>query len=473
MIYDLNTSSFDESLYDLVIIGSGPAGLSLAYKLMRNGIKVAVMEGGGENYSSETLDPYKGQTIGDKYFDLQYARQRFFGGTSNHWGGWCRPLDAHDFEYKEHQKLASWPIKRLDLEPYLHESSQILEINTEYEDELLNNEFGIKKISFNFSPPVRFGQKYKNIFMGGGNLDLFFNSNLVNFTKSGSNINTATFKSFSGNSLQVKSKAFVLATGGIENSRLMLALNQKNNYRLFNRDMPIGKYWMEHPHFTIGESVIPSRWKNRFLALTESKQKELGVLNCGIRFEGNIGKTGLKQMIKDIACYAPETGKKLFEMMGKKLVCGATIKAAWEQAPIENNKITLSQTEKDIFGIPRPILHYKKTDFDKNTVYKTIKQIASYGNLLSYGKIKVFNYVSSLGAYPEDDTLAGFHHMGGTRMSDSNQDGVVDSNLKVHGTNNLFIAGSSVFPSGGHANPTLTITQLSLRLGDYIKDFLK
>jgi choline dehydrogenase-like flavoprotein len=471
MIYDLNSSSFDELNYDLVIIGSGPAGLSLAYKLLGNDFKVAVIEGGGKNYSTESLETYKGQVIGDKYFDLQFSRQRFFGGTSNHWTGWCRPLDAHDFEYKDHQKNASWPIKRLDLEPYFDEASKILEINTEYDDELLNSEFGVKKISFNFSPPVRFGKKYENIFIGN-NLDLFLNSNLVNFTKMGSSIDTGTFRSFNSNSFQIKSKTFVLATGGIENSRLMLALNQKNNNKLFRKEMPIGKYWMEHPHFTIGESIVPLGWENRFLALTSSKQKELGILNCGIRFEA-MNKKALKQLIADVACYAPETGKKLFKMMERNLVCGAKIRAAWEQAPNKNNKITLSKTEKDIFGIPRPILHYKKTDFDKNTVYKTIKQIASYGNSLSYGKIKVFDYVSSLGVYPQEDELAGYHHMGGTRMSDSNQDGVVDKNLKVHGINNFFIAGSSVFPSGGHANPTLTITQLSLRLGDHIKNILK
>ena len=78
-----------------------------------------------------------------------------------------------------------------------------------------------------------------------------------------------------------------------------------------------------------------------------------------------------------------------------------------------------------------------------------------------------------MGNYPDDDELAGYHHMGGTRMSDSSDIGVVDRNLKVHGTDNFFVAGSSVFPSGGHANPTLSIVQLSLRLGQHIKDLFK
>ena len=116
MIYDLNKSTFDEFEYDVVIIGSGPAGISCALKFIRDDLKIAVVEGGGEDYPLQASEPYKGDTIGDKYFDLQFARLRFFGGTSNHWSGWCRPLDTHDFEYKTHQKTASWPISKSDLE---------------------------------------------------------------------------------------------------------------------------------------------------------------------------------------------------------------------------------------------------------------------------------------------------------------------------------------------------------------------
>lgn len=472
MIYDLNSTSCEDSEYDVAIIGSGPAGISCALKLLGDDIKVAVLEGGGEYYSKESLEPYKGHTIGDKYFDLQRARQRFFGGSSNHWSGWCRTLDDFDFDYKSYQEIANWPINKTHLAPYLDQASKILEIKDTYDDQVIDSQFGIKKISYNRSPPVQFGKKYKHIFQSS-NQDLYLNANLINLKKNGSIFNSGFFQSFSGNSLKIKSKVFVLATGGIENSRLMLALNQKNAGALFNKDMPIGNYWMEHPHFIIGKSLIPRGWKDRYLSLTGSKKRELGILNCRIRFDGNIGQFGLNKMIRDIACYAPETGKYMYDLMERQLVCGATIHAAWEQAPSKNNKISLSNTDKDIFGIPRPILHYKKSAFDKKTVYESIKQIASFGNSLSYSKIKLFDFVSSLGAYPDNDELAGYHHLGGTRMSDSNEIGVVNRNLRVHGTDNFYVAGSSVFPSGGHANPTLSIVQLSLRLGQHIKNIFK
>jgi choline dehydrogenase-like flavoprotein len=66
-------------------------------------------------------------------------------------------------------------------------------------------------------------------------------------------------------------------------------------------------------------------------------------------------------------------------------------------------------------------------------------------------------------------TEGGMHHMGTTRMHVAPQHGVVDESSRVHGTTNLFVAGSSVFPSGGYANPTLTIVALALRLGDHLR----
>lgn len=153
MIYNLNEineQSINNKSYDTIIIGSGPAGLSLAYALQNSKKRIAVIEAGGENYSTESLEPYKGSVVGDKYFDLQYARQRFFGGTSNHWAGWCRPLDEHDFREKDYQRLASWPITRKDLEPYLDKASKILEIDSKYDDKVLNSEYGVKKYHLTF-----------------------------------------------------------------------------------------------------------------------------------------------------------------------------------------------------------------------------------------------------------------------------------------------------------------------------------
>ena len=470
MIYDLNKIKKDHSFdsYDLIIIGSGPAGISLATKFLGTNLKVLVAEGGSEKQTKISSDIYKGEVIGDKYYDLDVTRVRSFGGSSNIWSGWCRNLDSHDFLAKKGFEVTKWPIKKSDLDPYLFEACEILQIDNKFESIFLDRNYGIKRINFNFSPPVNFGIKYKDAFKDK-NLDLLLNANFMDFSKIGNKISSAKFLSYDNNKFVISSRVFVLATGGIENSRLLLSINKNHKFLFFDQNMPIGKYWMEHPHYTIGEALVPTAWKNRFLTISESMQSKLGILNCGIRFQGLSGE-GIKDKIKQISCLAPRTGDFLFKLARKELICETIIRAAWEQEPVADNRIELSSNQKDRFGIPRPILYYKKNKNDLKTIRKTIEQIALYGLNKSFGRLKINDFIFGKTNYPDDDEIGGNHHMGGTRMSDNMKNGVVDKNLKIHDKENLYIAGSSVFPSGGHANPTLTIVQLSLRLADHLNE---
>tara|TARA_X000000950_G_scaffold206135_1_gene248024 strand:+ start:4941 stop:6356 length:1416 start_codon:yes stop_codon:yes gene_type:complete len=468
MIFDLNNQNKNYNIkeYDIVIIGSGPAGISIAQRLVNSNLKILVAEGGDKQFTIESSNIYKGEVKGDPYYDLIASRLRYFGGTSNHWTGYCRTLDEHDFEYKDDYPIAYWPISKSDLDPYLKDACKIVEISSKFNDSYIDNELGIKSFNFNFSPRVKFGEKFEYIFKKD-NIDLIRNCNLVNFKKEKDYVSHASFTSFNKKLLDVKANKFVLATGGIENSRLLLAINEKNNFSLFDRNLPIGKYWMDHPHFTIGEALSKDDWKDKYLCIDSNSQRRLKILNCGIRMEG-VFEENIKGKIKEIACYSPELGKKLFELANKKLLCNITVRAAWEQEPLESNRIELSRSSKDVFGMPRTVLYYKKSKNDLNTVRKTIEQIAKYGINKSIGRIKLKDFVLGKSKYPINDQLGGPHHIGGTRMSDSSNHGVVDKNAKIFTVSNLYVMGSSVFPTGGHANPTLTIVQLSLRLGDHL-----
>jgi choline dehydrogenase-like flavoprotein len=141
-----------------------------------------------------------------------------------------------------------------------------------------------------------------------------------------------------------------------------------------------------------------------------------------------------------------------------------------EQAPNPLSRITID-SEKDALGVPRANLHWELSAIDKRSIRKIYELIGRQVGILDVGRVKLMEYLQD-----ENDELwppftgAGWHHIGTTRMSDDPKNGTVDANCKVHGINNLFIAGSSCFTTAGAVNPTLTIVALSLKLSDHIKN---
>ena len=133
LIIDLNkvtSDPFKDKKYDVCICGAGVAGITLARKLSKR-LNVILLEAGDYGYSSESQEVYLGKSIGRGYFHLTATRLRFFGGTSNHWTGTCRPLDKEDFNRKSYVEYSGWPIGRSDLDPYLEETKSILDIAPE------------------------------------------------------------------------------------------------------------------------------------------------------------------------------------------------------------------------------------------------------------------------------------------------------------------------------------------------------
>jgi choline dehydrogenase-like flavoprotein len=126
-------------------------------------------------------------------------------------------------------------------------------------------------------------------------------------------------------------------------------------------------------------------------------------------------------------------------------------------------------TDRDRHGMPRAELHWRLSDFDRRTIMGSATLFAEEVLRRGYGRVRLDPWVLGRSGFPaNDDEIKGNHHMGGTRMNRDPRRGVVDVDLRVHGLSNLYVAGSSVFPSGGAANPTLTIVQLALRLADHL-----
>jgi choline dehydrogenase-like flavoprotein len=179
-------------------------------------------------------------------------------------------------------------------------------------------------------------------------------------------------------------------------------------------------------------------------------------------------REGISKLAADLACTAPRLGEWIWRQAGREILCGARpLNAVSEEEPKFDSCITLSGSQRDAFDIPRVELHWRKSTRDIETIRKTAIE---FGTLLArqdLGRVRLSDWVLEDGPWPED-TPGGKHHMGGTRMSTSATDGIVTPDLRLWGMDNMYVAGSSVFPAGGHANPTLTIVQLSLRLADHL-----
>ena len=462
-----NIENFDNS-FDFTIIGSGPASITLALKLEENGFSSIIFEAGDLYPTGESQDFYSGKIIGDPYFDLDVTRLRCFGGSSQHWGGWCRPLDEIDFE--------TWPIKKNDLDNYLSQSCEILEIKDSFYKKKINK--NINQINFNISPPVRFNEKYYQKIKKSKKINLILNSPLVRIHGNDKGLvqyidvaNSTRIHKLSVNNL-------ILACGGLENSRILLWNKQisKNN---FLKKINPGYYWMDHPHYDVatfvGEKskVLNLNYaydKNFFLSCSENFLRKNKLKNLSARFQYQISNEFIDQTIYDLSCSGPKFSRKIMKLFKDNLACVYKVKMSWEQIPNLDSNIILSKKETDNFNIPKINLNWKKKTNDLITPNKFLEEVGNFFINNNLGRIGVYDYVFDKTNFPEEGhEMGGHHHMGGTRMGDgTDKYDVVDKNLRVIDTKNLYVVGSSVFRTGGYANPTLTITQLSLRLGDHL-----
>ena len=468
-----NLDSLQLDKFPVIIFGSGPAGISTALELEKKNINSLIIEAGNENYSEKSQDFYKGKIIGDQIMPLSESRLRQFGGTSGLWGGTCKPLEDYTFDL--------WPINNDDLKPYLNRACEILDIKNQFRKTLINKY--ISQIEFQTSR-VNFAEKYKNYIKNSNKIALVLNTQLSYLVGENKNTNYAICQSGTEEK-KIKGKYFILACGGIENSRLLLWTKNKTP-GLLDEKLPIGKYWMNHPHVLGGRGVLSrkkfeNKMKEDFLGFTDwtsfatTKQfvNDKKILSTYMYmltqdvFRND--KVIDKELVKDIMCVAPKYGEKLIQTFHKESFRCVNINLLLEQEPSEENRVVLNDN-KDKYGIPKIKLFYKRSPKPLKTAKVFLEEFANFCIENDLGRIAIEDGIFNL----EDFELVGDggHHMGGTRMGTNKNDSVVDSDLKVHGINNLYINGSSNFYTGGYTNPTFTIIQLALRLANKIQSNL-
>ena len=486
---------------DLAIIGAGAAGITIAREFANKITEVCLIESGGLVADPETQALYEGQSTGTPY-SLQGSRLRFFGGSTNHWGGYCLPLTALDFEKRDWVPYSGWPITREELIPYYKRAMPICQLGPfEFEDpsywatqtnqkplDLQTKRVETKIIQLSSS--TKFGEEYRSDIEHANNIKTLLYANVVNIetNSSGKKIEILQAKTLQGNKFSIKAKFYILAAGGIENPRLLLASNSVHKNGLGNSNDLVGRFFADHPivsDFLDGvvgslEDLPSFYYKRKKLNGTSFqayfspskiflREKRLLDATLGIKKSSDYKindqtyfyKSKRRLILEATRSFLKPPLNRESEILGSQIVVGCSC----EQAPNPQSRVSLDN-KKDILGMPRVKLNWKLSEKDRRSMYAHIHAFVTELSALGIGRAAI--RIPNNGIWPHNIPFSS-HHIGTTRMSATPSEGVVDGNCGVYGVNNLYIAGSSVFTTSGSNNPTLTIVALALRLADYLK----
>ncbi len=447
--------------YDCIVAGSGPAGLSVALTLAEAGKRVLVFESGDAQHVRTEL----ANVIGYGHYPGGYWNAhwiRALGGTSAVWAGWCTTMRGIDF----HNAIVGvrWPIARDDVSPYYPRAAGMLD----HDPALID--FEVPLIAdFSYRPiptpaPTRFAEKYGATLAASGRIDVALGCSVVGLhaTANRTAVTTVDYVHHDSNTRHhvavTPSQPVVLAAGGIGNAQLLLQPDAESSVPVGNESGHAGKFLMEHPHFFLAGALV----------IDEELDRYWPAGNTGQGVHGMVAHDVVAQREGLFACHLQCSGKSDDHDMARHFTRNAgrpfyhyDITARAEMVPSESNRVFLT-AEREASGLFRPAARCVLDARDFLNVEDTLRVLGQ--SLLRSGKGRV--RVNNDRIYLQ--VGGGGHTMGTTRMGTSRRDSVVDRDCRVHGYGNLFVAGSSVFPTGGYANPTLTIVALSLRLADHL-----
>jgi choline dehydrogenase-like flavoprotein len=531
MIIDARSIPASETIEtEVCIVGAGTAGIALAREFIDNDFRVGIFESGGLEPDKETQHLYWGENIGLPYFPLDIARARYLGGSTNRWhvaiggnqlGARMRPLDPIDFEKRDWIPFSGWPFKKSHLDPFYDRAQSICKINPptfkleDWEDpakfsRLPLNEKHIETVIFKFGSRDPFIYEYIKELRRAENISVYLHANVteIETDPEGNYVKRLRIECLQGSKFWVSARIFVLAAGGIEAPRLLLLSEKTENGGLGNQGGLVGKFFMEHLHFWSGVFVpsTPDLFNDTVLyndiqtindvsiigklAFTEETMRREKLVNHCIQL---IPRVELQSYLHQFVSLPSETAKHIhsrrsdsfsllsnrikvvstkFRRLGSRLTKGRVklfhLANMTEQIPNPESCVTLGD-ECDKLGKRRVKLNWQVTRDDIVSAVRAHEILARELGAAGLGRL----YLTLTNQRLPGNLHGGYHHMGTTRMHSSPKQGVVDENCLVHGTSNLFIAGPSVFPTVGYANPVLTIVALTVRLADRIKRVLK
>jgi choline dehydrogenase-like flavoprotein len=516
---------------DLCVVGAGPAGIAITDRLRKSGLSIVLLESGGFDPELPTQALYRGENHGWPYFRLDACRFRLFGGGTNRWGGWCRPLEPVDFERHEWLPFSGWPIGSEGLEPYYADAAKLFELTDSRFDlaawrdrlpvPLTLDRTNFESVVFQFSPQTNFGEAYGDRIFAEPNITTLIHANLTRMVLDADSrrVGLLQVSALIGKPFTVRPRAVVLAAGGIENARLLLASQDDTACGLGNEFDMVGRFFMEHLHVPAGHMIAPTdaydqlfyKRANRngvevrgVITPTASARERHQLVTTSIAIEPTNYSFGTPFVgWPPPLTYGPirfyrklrrgrfAVAAQLFKNNAQRLwrvprrlstwnaarsartrahlrTSGSDLRSLYfrsEQAPDPNSRVTLSNVP-DALGVPQVRLDWRvnRIDLDAITCWLDVfdKDLRARG----IGRVIA----------PAEDwqrgIIGGPHHMGTTRMSADPRHGVVDKDCRVQSVENLYVAGSSVFTTGGYANPTFTLVALALRLAETLRDRL-
>ena len=495
---------------DVCIIGAGAAGITLARDLAGSNRRIAVFEGGGLDFEQETQQLYQGEIIGRPYDPLDIERLRFFGGTTNHWSGSCHPFHPIDFE--------GWPFGRDVMDPYYRRAQEICQLGpfTYEPDDWTTQDarpldFGpaarLKTGIFQASPPTRFGTVYRQDLEAANGVSVYLHANLVKIdtNDTASEVSGLELACLNGRRFSAHGRYYVLAAGGIENPRLLLNADQVQKGGLGNGFDLVGRYFMDHPQPAKVASILLTDpranmefyyWLRTvrghgvagYIAPTAELRRQEGLPAFCITFAPGDpydiikAKESLRSIYRTFKSgHVPD--HLLFHV--RLILAGVESRAIQGYQKFMHNKpvdvlttysvgcppdpesrVTLTGAVDEL-GLRRVKLDWRLPGDFERTMLRAHEILAEELGRNGLGRLRMNS--KETGYDPMADFSHGHHHMGTTRMHGDPHQGAVDEHCRVHGIANLFIGGSSVFPTYSFDNPTMTIVALALKLSDHLK----
>jgi choline dehydrogenase-like flavoprotein len=531
---------------DICIAGAGAAGIALALELAASGRTVLLLESGGMKAETQTQRLYEGEVADERLHSLPHRyRQRRFGGSTTIWGGRCVPFDEIDFEARDYVPGSGWPIGLATLLPFYPRANQLCEagdfqyrVADAFQRPLRPMIEGFRSDHFStdslerFSCPTDFGARYGEQLRKAANVRVLLHANVttIKFHPNGEAVESVLVRTLTGKQFTARAACFVLAAGGLEVARLLLANRDTWPQGIGNDHDVVGRHYMCHIAGTVGtlkQSGGTDRvWHGydvtgdgiycrRRIALTAQTQRQLQIGNFigrlhHPRITDPAHRTAVLsalQLAKGLISY--EYGKRLHgeertsvrrwmghmgnvlrgphevlafghhmvrdRFLAKRKFPSIIVKSTAghysldfhaEQEPSASSRVSIT-AQRDELGLPRLLVDWCYTHGDVQTVHKAVQLFAQD---IAQSGIGVFEYdpysieleMSRYGAY-------GGHHLGTARMGADRRTSVVNSDCRIHGVRNLYVAGGAVFPTSSQANPTLTIVALALRLGSHLR----